>query len=100
MGGVVAAVSTSATRFAPSNARERKTPSGTSGCFTRPSTTTKSTSNMAEAASDARVTGETRPTSSTRVIPYTSNIRMTAVTIRFTHSIMRCRTSVAGFDRQ
>src|SRR5919112_6591100 len=75
MGGVVAAVSTSATRFAPTSARERNTPSGTSGFLTHLSKITKSASSTPDEASDARVAGAVSPASSTRVIPYTSSVR-------------------------
>jgi hypothetical protein len=57
MGGVVAAVRVSAIRFAPSRTRERKIPSGTSGCRTHFSTTTKPTRSTTEDARAARVAG-------------------------------------------
>jgi hypothetical protein len=75
MGGVVAAVSTSATRFAPSSGRERKIPSGTSGCRTELSTITKPTRNTTEDPRATRVTGAVKPASCTLVIPYTSSVR-------------------------
>src|SRR5215211_8592795 len=75
MGGVVAAVRTSATRFAPSRTRERKIPSGTSGYRTHLSTTTKPTRSTTEDPRATRVTGAVKPASCTRVIPYTSSVR-------------------------